>query len=79
MSLNRYRLRHLVKEGHRGAKLANALLAKTDKLLGVILLCNNFANAASATLVTVIIVELFGEGEWMLMLGTVAAVSYTHL
>ena len=72
MSLNRYRLRHLVKEGHRGAKLANALLAKTDKLLGVILLCNNFANAASATLVTVIIVELFGEGEWMLMLGTVA-------
>jgi Mg2+/Co2+ transporter CorB len=72
MSLNRYRLRHLVKEGHRGARLASALLAKTDKLLGVILLCNNFANAASATLVTVIIVELFGEGEWMLMLGTLA-------
>ncbi len=72
MSLNRYRLRHLVKEGHRGARLASALLAKTDKLLGVILLCNNFANAASATLVTVIIVELFGEGEWVLMLGTLA-------
>jgi Mg2+/Co2+ transporter CorB len=72
MSLNRYRLRHLVKEGHRGARLANTLLAKTDKLLGVILLCNNFANAASATLVTVITVELFGEGEWVLMLGTLA-------
>lgn len=72
MSLNRYRLRHLVKEGHRGARLASALLAKTDKLLGVILLCNNFANAASATLVTVIVVELFGEGEWMLMSGTLA-------
>ncbi len=72
MSLNRYRLRHLVKEGHRGARLASALLAKTDKLLGVILLCNNFANAASATLVTVITVELFGEGEWILMLGTLA-------
>jgi len=72
MSLNRYRLRHLVKEGHRGARLASALLAKTDKLLGVILLCNNFANAASATLVTVIVVELFGEGEWTLMLGTLA-------
>ena len=70
MSLNRYRLRHLVKEGHRGARLASALLAKTDKLLGVILLCNNFANAASATLVTVITVELFGEGEWVLMIGT---------
>ena len=72
MSLNRYRLRHLVKEGNRGARLASALLAKTDKLLGVILLCNNFANAASATLVTVIMVELFGEGEWILMLGTLA-------
>lgn len=72
MSLNRYRLRHLVKEGNRGAKLASALLAKTDKLLGVILLCNNFANAASATLVTVIIVELFGEGEWVLMIGTLS-------
>mgnify|MGYP002143268618 FL=1 len=72
MSLNRYRLRHLVKQGHRGARLASKLLAKTDKLLGVILLCNNFANAASATLVTVIIVELFGEGEWMLMAGTLA-------
>ena len=72
MSLNRYRLRHLVKEGHRGARLASALLAKTDKLLGVILLCNNFANAASATLVTIITVELFGEGEWVLMIGTLA-------
>lgn len=72
MSLNRYRLRHLVKEGNRGARLASSLLAKTDKLLGVILLCNNFANAASATLVTVITVELFGEGEWVLMFGTLA-------
>ncbi|MEK9825231.1 MAG: CNNM domain-containing protein [Methylotenera sp.] len=72
MSLNRYRLRHLVKEGNRGARLASALLAKTDKLLGVILLCNNFANAASATLVAVITVELFGEGEWVLMTGTLA-------
>ncbi|MBA3697085.1 MAG: DUF21 domain-containing protein, partial [Methylotenera sp.] len=72
MSLNRYRLRHLVKEGNRGARMASALLAKTDKLLGVILLCNNFANAASATLVTLITVELFGEGEWILMSGTLS-------
>ena len=70
MSLNRYRLKHLVKEGNRGARLASVLLSKTDKLLGVILLCNNFANAASATLVTIITVELFGEGEWVLMIGT---------
>lgn len=70
MSLNRYRLRHLAKEGHRGARLTSTLLAQTDKLLGVILLGNNLANASSATLVALISVELFGQGEWVLMLGT---------
>lgn len=70
MSVNRYRLRHRALAGHRGAKLASALLARTDQLLGVILLCNNFANAASAMLVTVITVQLFGEGELALGLGT---------
>jgi Mg2+/Co2+ transporter CorB len=72
MSLNRYRLRHLANSGHRGAKLATSLLAKTDKLLGVILLGNNFANAGSAALVTVITVRLFGQGEWTLAAGTLA-------
>jgi Mg2+/Co2+ transporter CorB len=72
MSINRYRLRHLVKEGHRGAKLTHALLLQTDKLLGVILLCNNFVNTALATLVTIITVNLFGEGKWALMYSTVA-------
>ena len=72
MSLNRYRLRHLANAGHRGARLASGLLAKTDKLLGVILLGNNFANAASATLVTVISVRLFGDGQAVLAGGTLA-------
>lgn len=72
MSINRYRLRHLVREGHRGAKITNKLLLQTDKLLGVILLCNNFVNTALATLVTVITVHLFGEGELTLMFSTLA-------
>ena len=72
MSLNRYRLRHLANAGHRGARLTSGLLAKTDKLLGVILLGNNFANAASATLVTVISVRLFGDGQAVLAGGTLA-------
>ncbi|MDG2293929.1 MAG: CNNM domain-containing protein, partial [Methylophilaceae bacterium] len=71
MSINRYRLRHLVKEGHRGAKLTHALLLQTDKLLGVILLCNNFVNTALATLVTIITVNLFGEGKLALMYSTI--------
>ena len=72
MSLNRYRLRHLAKAGHRGARLASTLLSRTDKVLGVILLGNNFANAASATLVAIITVKLFGEGQLALMLGTLS-------
>lgn len=70
MSLNRYRLKHMVKEGHRGAKIASSLLGRTDKLLGVILLGNNFANAGSATLVAIISVQLFGDEEWVLAAGT---------
>ncbi|MGH8683779.1 MAG: CNNM domain-containing protein, partial [Nitrosospira sp.] len=41
MAINRYRLKHLAKEGHRGARLTSQLLLSTDRLLGVILLGNN--------------------------------------
>lgn len=51
MAANRYRLRHLAGEGHRGARLALELLGRTDKMLGVILLGNNLVNSAAATLV----------------------------
>lgn len=70
MASNRYRLRHLANQGHRGARLAVELLAGTDKMLGVILLGNNLVNAAAATLVSVIAIELFGEEEWALAAGT---------
>jgi len=72
MALNRYRLKHLVKQGHRGAKLAHALLAHTDRLLGVILLGNNLVNAAAATLVGLITINFFGEDKIALGLGTLA-------
>ncbi len=70
MAANRYRLRHLAQQGHRGARLAVELLASTDKMLGVILLGNNLVNAAAATLVSIIAIELFGEEEWALAAGT---------
>ncbi|PTR17043.1 HlyC/CorC family transporter [Nitrosospira sp. Nsp2] len=72
MALNRYRLKHLAKEGHRGARLTSRLLENTDRLLGVILLGNNLLNAASATLVAVIVSVLFGHSDLALLLGTVA-------
>jgi Mg2+/Co2+ transporter CorB len=71
MSVNRYRLKHLSKQGNVGAKLAVKLLNETDKLLSVILLCNNFANAAAAALVTLIVVEFFGTQESIIFVGTI--------
>ncbi len=70
MALNRYRLRHLASQGHRGARLAARLLERTDRLLGVVLLGNNLLNAASAALVTVITLRLFGQSELALSLAT---------
>ena len=72
MALNRYRLKHLSKTGHRGARLTSQLLARTDRLLGVVLLGNNLINAAAAALVAVITFRLFGESGLALSLGTLA-------
>ncbi|MDN3517358.1 HlyC/CorC family transporter [Aquisalimonas lutea] len=62
MSLNRYRLRHLARSGRRSARLATKLLDRPDRILGVILLGNNFVNILAASLATVIALELYGEG-----------------
>ena len=70
MALNRYRLRHLTKTGHRGARVASQLLAKVDRLLGVVLLGNTLVNAGATTLATVIAIRLFGGGEVVLSLST---------
>ena len=78
MAINRYRLRHLARHGHRGAQRTAQLLANTDKLLGVILLGNNLINAASATLVTIISIRWFGNGEWVLG-GATLAVTFAIL
>lgn len=71
MAANRYQLRSQAASGHRGAELALELLDKIDRLLGVILLFNNLINAAAATLVSVITIELFGEKQWALGVSTV--------
>lgn len=72
MAINRYRLRHLAKQGHRGARLTIKLLDHTDRLLGVILLGNNLLNTASATLVAIIVATLFAHDDFALLMGTIA-------
>jgi Mg2+/Co2+ transporter CorB len=61
MSLNRYRLRHLARSNHAGAKRASKLLETPDKLIGVILIGNNFVNFLAASIATSIAIAVFGD------------------
>jgi len=65
MSLNRYRLRHMVKQGHKGAKRSSKLLARTDRLIGVILIGNNFVNIAAASIATLIAQRIWHDNPEM--------------
>jgi Mg2+/Co2+ transporter CorB len=61
MSLNRYKLRHKARAGHRGAKIAEELLERPDRLIGLILLGNNAVNISASALVGVVSVQIGGE------------------
>jgi Mg2+/Co2+ transporter CorB len=61
MSLNRYRLRHKARQGHRGAVIADRLLQRPDRLISLILLGNNLVNFSAAALVAVIAFKLGGQ------------------
>ena len=61
MSLNRYKLRHKARTGHRGAKLADKLLQRPERLIGLILLGNNAVNISASALVGVVSVQMGGE------------------
>lgn len=61
LSLNRYRLRHLQREGHKGAQRAGRLLNQPDRLLGTILVGNNVVNILAASIATVVAVDMWGD------------------
>ena len=61
MSLNRYKLRHKAQAGHRAARIAEFLLKRPDRLIGLILLGNNAVNISASALVGVVSVRLGGE------------------
>ena len=66
MAINRYRLKHLANTGHRGARLAQKLLTRPDRLIGLILLGNNMVNILAASIATVIAMRMFGpNGIWI--------------
>ena len=66
MAINRYRLKHMANNGHRGARLTQRLLNKPDRLIGLILLGNNMVNILAASIATVIAIRQFGDnGIWI--------------
>src|SRR6202051_276549 len=76
MSLNRYRLRHRAKAGQRGARLAEALLAHPDRLIGLILLLSTIVNVVTPTLVGLITFRL---GRDYLVAAAVIALTFIML
>lgn len=61
LSLNKYRLKHLRKQGHKGAEKASELLERTDQLISVILIGNNFVNILASSIATVIAIRIWGD------------------
>ena len=61
MTLNRYRLKHLQKQHHRGAIRAGKLLERPDRLIGLILIGNNLVNIFASAIATVIAIRLWGD------------------
>ena len=61
MALNRFKLKHLVKQRNKSAIRANKLLQRPDRLLGIILVGNNFVNILAAALTTILCLRLFGD------------------
>lgn len=61
MALDRYRLKHLKEQNHRGARRASRLLQRPDRLIGLILIGNNLVNVLAAAIVTIIAIRLLGN------------------
>ncbi|HVA55752.1 MAG TPA: HlyC/CorC family transporter [Gammaproteobacteria bacterium] len=61
IALNRYRLRHLMRAGHRGALLAERLLRRPDRFIGIVLLGSTLANAFATALATLIALRIGGN------------------
>ncbi len=61
MSLNRYRLKHLSNQGHKGAKRVEKLLSRPDRLIGLILIGNNLVNILASAIATILGMRLYGD------------------
>jgi len=61
MFLNRYRLRHWVRKKNHAAIRVDKLLQRPDRLLGVVLIGNTFANIMASSVATMLLLRYFGQ------------------
>ena len=61
MTLNRYRLRHLAKQGDRRARRVEKLLQKPDRLISLVLIGNNLVNILASSIATLLAIRTFGD------------------
>ena len=61
MRTNRYRIRHMAEQGDHEAQRLDIILKTPDKILGTILLGNNFINILASALATAVFIAVFGE------------------
>ena len=74
MTLNRYRLRHQAEDGNKHARRTERLLKRPDRLIGLILLGNNFVNILASSIATIIAIKLGGEGAIPIAAGALTLV-----
>ena len=67
MTLNRYRLRHMAKQGNRSAKRVEKLLRKPDRLISLVLIGNNLVNILASALGTIVGMRLYGNDSNLLI------------
>lgn len=74
MAINRVRVQHQAEEGSPAAARILSLLERPDRLIGLILIGNNFVNILASAIATVLAVRLFGDAGVAIATGALTLV-----
>ena len=68
ITISPHRLRTMVEEHQKNAEILEKVLSQSDKMLSVILICNNIVNLGASSLATVFVQNVIGS--WAVSIGT---------
>ena len=74
MAINRVRLQHQAEEGSKAAARILSLLDRPDRLIGLILIGNNFVNILASAIATILAVRVFGDAGVAIATGVLTLV-----